>query len=49
MCPEILNGQGHDQTADLYCLGAFLFELLTGMPPFFSTSQQDLYKRIMNE
>lgn len=49
MCPEILTGKGHNRSADLYCLGAFLFELMTGTPPFYSTNQSDLYKRIIND
>lgn len=49
MCPEILLGKGHNFTADIYCLGALLFELVTGMPPFFSTNASALYERIMKD
>ena len=32
--PEMINGTGHNETADIWCLGVLLFELLTGNPPF---------------
>jgi serine/threonine protein kinase len=36
MCPEILLGQGHDRRADIYCIGALLYELVVGFPPHFN-------------
>lgn len=37
MAPEMLLKSGHSQTVDYYCLGAVLYELLTGLPPYYST------------
>lgn len=39
MSPEMLNGQGHGFSVDYYSLGAILFEMLTGLPPFYSTDR----------
>ena len=36
MSPEMLNGTGHGFSIDYYSLGAILFEMLTGLPPFYS-------------
>ncbi len=37
MAPEVLNGQGPSQAADLFALGVLLHELATGKRPDFST------------
>jgi serum/glucocorticoid-regulated kinase 2 len=36
MAPEMLLKRGHNQTVDYYCLGALMYELLTGLPPYYS-------------
>lgn len=39
MSPEMLTGIGHGYAVDYYSLGAILFEMLTGLPPFYSTDR----------
>ena len=48
MCPEILKGAGHDKRADIYCIGALLYELVVGFPPHFNTDHNEIYKKIIN-
>ena len=36
MAPEMLLKVGHSYTVDYYCLGALLYELITGLPPYYS-------------
>jgi len=48
MCPEILKGKGHDQRADIYCVGALLYELVVGFPPHFNKDHDEIYKGIIN-
>ena len=49
MCPEMLRGRGHDKQLDYYCLGALLYEMLTGLPPYYSKDTNEMYRRILSE
>ena len=47
MSPEMLIGSGHGFAVDYYSLGAILFEMLTGLPPFYSTERDKMYHDIV--
>ena len=47
MCPEILKREGHTHMVDYYTLGAILFEMLTGLPPFYTNNKSEMRKRIL--
>lgn len=46
MAPEVLYKQGHGRPVDWWCLGSIIFEMLTGLPPFFSTNKPELFDKI---
>lgn len=48
MAPEMLLKSGHSFKLDIYCLGALLYELITGLPPFYSRNTDEIYQRILN-
>ena len=49
MAPEQLDGQALDCRADMYALGAVLYHLVAGRPPFDAPSQAALMNLIYNE
>ncbi|KAL4474754.1 hypothetical protein ABPG74_001450 [Tetrahymena malaccensis] len=46
--PEMLNKTGHTQSLDWYLLGVLMYELLEGMPPYYSDNKQKLFDNIRN-
>lgn len=49
MSPEQLRGQAVDERADVWALGACLFEMLTGRQPFTGESVSDTIAAILNQ
>ena len=43
LSPEMIIGNGHDQTVDWWTLGILLYELLVGIPPFFHRNKHRMY------
>jgi tRNA A-37 threonylcarbamoyl transferase component Bud32 len=49
MSPEQLDGDTLDCRADIYSLGAVLYHLIAGRPPFDATRQQAIMNQIYNQ
>ena len=49
LAPEIIEGKGHGQAVDWWSLGSILYEMLTGMPPYYSKDRQKLFNKIKTE
>lgn len=49
MAPEMLKKEGHTLAVDNYCLGVLLYELVTGLPPFYSKDINKIYASILND
>lgn len=49
LSPEMLKRSGYTKSVDFYSLGSFLYEMLTGLPPFWDKDRKKLYDRILNE
>ncbi|CAK63352.1 unnamed protein product (macronuclear) [Paramecium tetraurelia] len=48
IAPEVFGKSGYSETADWWSLGAILFEMLVGYPPFFSDDPSSTCQKIIN-
>jgi len=46
LAPEILFRWGHGKAVDWWTTGAILYEMVTGLPPFYSQNREELFERI---
>ncbi|CAK4660286.1 hypothetical protein LEN26_015907 [Aphanomyces euteiches] len=47
LAPEMLSRSGHGFPLDWYSVGALLFELLTGLPPYYTNDKKQLFHNIL--
>ncbi|KAI1658118.1 protein kinase [Daldinia decipiens] len=47
--PELLLGQVESMAADWWTLGVFLYEMLTGLPPFYDEDHSKIRQKILSQ
>eukprot|EP01123_Difflugia_compressa_P010039 TRINITY_DN3554_c0_g1_i1.p1 TRINITY_DN3554_c0_g1~~TRINITY_DN3554_c0_g1_i1.p1 ORF type:complete len:485 (+),score=97.92 TRINITY_DN3554_c0_g1_i1:57-1457(+) len=47
LAPEVLEGKGYGKAVDWWSFGTLVYEMLTGLPPFYCEDVQEMYTRIM--
>lgn len=46
LAPEVLKGKEYGYTVDWWGLGSLIYEMLTGMPPFYTSNRSVLFDKI---
>lgn len=46
LSPEVLNRHPYGKATDWWSFGALIYEMLTGLPPFYSQDRDTMYKSI---
>lgn len=49
LAPELLLGHGYTKAVDWWTLGVLLYEMLTGLPPFYSEDVNEMYRKILQD
>ncbi|KAF8737450.1 hypothetical protein AX14_012840 [Amanita brunnescens Koide BX004] len=49
IAPELLESQGYTKTVDWWTLGVLLYEMMTGLPPFYDENVNIMYQRILRD
>ena len=44
--PEMIHGEGYNESVDIWAIGVVLFMLLTGSYPYDASSRSDIFRRI---
>jgi len=47
LAPEVLEGKEYNKAVDWWSLGTLIFEMLTGLPPFYDEDVQKMYNKKM--
>lgn len=47
LAPEVLEGKGYGKAVDWWSFGTLMYEMLTGLPPFYCEDVQQMYTKIM--
>jgi len=47
LAPEIIKGEEYTKAIDWWSVGTIIYEMLTGLPPFYTDDEEHMYTKIM--
>jgi len=47
LAPEIIRGEEYTKAIDWWSVGTLIFEMLTGLPPFYADLEENMYHKIL--
>lgn len=48
LAPELLQGAGYTKSVDWWTLGTLLYEMISGLPPYYSENTNEMYNKIVS-
>lgn len=48
LAPEVFSSRGYDKTVDWWALGTLIYEMLNGLPPFYSEDLDEMNWKILH-
>ena len=48
LAPEIILNEGHDKAVDYWALGVLIYEMVSGIPPFYADDPMEVYEKILS-
>jgi len=48
LAPEIIKGDDYTKAIDWWSVGTLIYEMLTGLPPFYTEDEENMYHKIMS-
>eukprot|EP00164_Ancoracysta_twista_P004274 GFYU01005758.1.p1 GENE.GFYU01005758.1~~GFYU01005758.1.p1 ORF type:complete len:466 (-),score=161.18 GFYU01005758.1:888-2285(-) len=49
LAPELLRGEDHGKAVDWWTFGTIVYEMLAGLPPFYSKNHNQMFEMILNK
>ena len=49
LAPEVLQGQAYSYEVDWWSFGTMLYEMLTGITPFWADTHADMYAKVLRD
>lgn len=47
LAPEVIKGEDYTKAIDWWSVGTLIYEMMTGLPPFYTEDEENMYHKIM--